>query len=97
MYEHNISGMATKISDGLDLDKEQEERVREILNAYWSDRIAIPWSLDDVYQAAERMEVPLDSNQAQEVLAKLVKKHDASVGINWDVIESTIMFLDFEG
>lgn len=55
-------------------------------------QIAIIWSIEDVL-----MQCPwLSDDDAQEVLYNLEHKHDASIGINWDVIDITadIMFGD---
>ena len=56
------------------------------------NQIAIIWSIEDVL-----MQCPwLSDDDAQEVLYNLEHKHDASIGINWDVIDITadIMFGD---
>lgn len=49
------------------------------------EEIAISWSYDDVLQ-----EVPhLTKDQAMIVLGVIEKRHDANIGINWDVIKYT--------
>ena len=49
------------------------------------NQIAIIWSVEDVL-----MQCPwLSDEDAQEVLYNLEHKHDASIGINWDVIDIT--------
>ena len=55
-----------------------------------TNQIAIIWSIEDVL-----MQCPwLSDDDAQEVLYNLEHKHDAGIGINWDVIDITadIMF-----
>jgi len=49
--------------------------------------ITISWSTVDVLAKAEEMDVSLTEEQADEVLDMVERKHDASIGINWDVIE----------
>lgn len=46
--------------------------------------IGIVWSLDDVLSVRPG----LSKEQASSVLMHLKKHHDATVGINWDVIEA---------
>ena len=47
-----------------------------------NDEIAIIWSVDDVLQECDW----LNKEQAMEVLHDLKHNHDATIGINWDVI-----------
>jgi len=54
------------------------------------DEIAIIWSVEDI-----KTQCPwLSDDDAYEVLCRLDQKHDATIGINWDVIDVTadIMF-----
>jgi len=46
--------------------------------------ISITWSIDDVLSVRPS----LSKEQASSVLMHLKKHHDATVGINWDVIEA---------
>ena len=50
--------------------------------------LTIEWSTEDIIsQAHHSMGVDLDIDQASEILEEVIDDHDASVGINWDVIE----------
>lgn len=49
------------------------------------DQIEIIWHVEDVIATCPT----LTRKQAQEVLRRLQANHDASIGINWDVIEQT--------
>jgi acyl-homoserine lactone acylase PvdQ len=49
--------------------------------------IEIKWSTDDVLILAEQMGAELSEQQADEILDRLLRNHDADVGINWGVIE----------
>jgi len=51
-----------------------------------SKTIAIKWSTEDVLWQAEQLDLELTEDQADDILESLENKHDASVGINWDVI-----------
>lgn len=52
--------------------------------------ICIQWHIDDVLSVRP----DLNQSQAWKVLEHIHKNHDASVGVNWDVIEivSDILF-----
>ena len=50
-----------------------------------NDEIAIVWSVDDVLQECDW----LNREQALDVLRSIKRNHDATVGINWDVIWNT--------
>lgn len=55
--------------------------------------ISIVWSIEDVYERAEHCQVELTEKEALEVLSNLKNKHDAEIGINWDVIDSMISYI----
>jgi len=46
-------------------------------------QIEIVWSVEDV----QEVRPDLDDEQSMEVLYRVLKKHDASIGVSWDVIE----------
>lgn len=59
------------------------------------DSIALIWNIEDVVCVAEDNDYELTDDQARDVLSLLVSKHDATIGINWDVIECWIeMYLN---
>lgn len=49
--------------------------------------IEIKWNTDDVMDKAYHMEVTLSEIEADEILDNIYRTHDASIGVNWDVIE----------
>ena len=49
--------------------------------------IASIWMLDDVAGRAEEMDIEITDDQCRDVLSCLDRKHDACIGINWDVID----------
>lgn len=51
------------------------------------------WHPMDVESVAEDMEVELTDDQVHEVLEILARRHDANIGINWDVIGSAIDYV----
>lgn len=48
--------------------------------------ISIKWSTEDVLCQSEQLDLELTEDQADDILESLENRHDASVGINWDVI-----------
>ena len=55
-----------------------------------NDTISISWSIQDVYYQAKNDEVEITREQALNVLHELKSCHDATIGINWDLISSYI-------
>ena len=51
------------------------------------DQISIIWCVDDVIWQAKERGIKIGKKQAREVLQLLERKHDANIGINWDVID----------
>ncbi len=48
-------------------------------------KVAIIWDVEDVQTVRD----DLDDDQALEVLQEVEREHDASRGVNWDLIEDT--------
>lgn len=50
------------------------------------------WHVDDVFAVVEDRfdSVEFSQEEAQQVLENMHRSHDASIGVNWDVIESHI-------
>ena len=51
------------------------------------------WHPMDVESVADDMEVELTEDQVLEVMEIIVRRHDANIGINWDVIGSAIDYV----
>jgi hypothetical protein len=49
-----------------------------------NDSITITWHIDDLEDIAPK----LTKNQRRAVLAMVKKEHDASIGVNWDVLKN---------
>lgn len=52
--------------------------------------IQITWSTEDVLANADGIGMPVSESQAEEILDSLRENHDATIGINWDVISEYI-------
>ena len=60
------------------------------------DAIAIVWCIDDVYCTAEDMGFALTEEQARNILGDIDHRHDACIGISWDVIQCHIEMLEWD-
>lgn len=49
-------------------------------------KIAIEWCVEDVFTQADQDEVEITTQEAKEILQWIDVKHDANIGVNWDVI-----------
>lgn len=49
--------------------------------------IKLVWSIEDVIGRAEETDVKLTDKQAGDVLDYCYHEHDATIGMNWDVID----------
>tara|TARA_B100000900_G_scaffold404996_1_gene414024 strand:+ start:1199 stop:1438 length:240 start_codon:yes stop_codon:yes gene_type:complete len=56
------------------------------------DTISLEWTTDDVkLQLKNRgQENSLTDDECRNVLYRLLHKHDATIGVNWDVIDACI-------
>lgn len=53
-----------------------------------TNRIAVCWEIEDVLTQAEERGIKLDAMDCAAILELVEDKYDASVGINWDVIDT---------
>ena len=69
-------------------NKEDAEYIVGRINRYNHERQIISiWSVDDVQARAKERHFNIINQQALEILHSIEKNHDASIGINWDVID----------
>ena len=52
--------------------------------------ISITWDVYDIMWRAKERHLVCTEKDAENILDKLEKQHDANVGINWDVIDAHI-------
>lgn len=50
-------------------------------------QIHITWSTEDVLHEAKELGVELTEDEANEILLHMEEKHDANIGISWDIID----------
>jgi hypothetical protein len=61
-----------------------------VKQAFDPDWVASWWHIDDVAGQAEEMGETLTEEECRDVLARVMRKHDCNIGINWDVIDYCI-------
>lgn len=50
--------------------------------------ITIKWCIEDVYERALRLKIPVSEKQASDILQKMKRNHDCTLGITWETIDS---------
>ncbi|ALN97149.1 hypothetical protein BOX09_gp38 [Flavobacterium phage Fpv1] len=65
-------------------------------NDYYPKSRSISWSVEDLKHQAENLkgfspDLDFDETKFEEVLEMIIHKHDANIGINWDVIQIYLM------
>lgn len=82
---HNL---IDEILDKLTPALKSRRKAREQLERYWSDKIALIWTNEDVHRAANEREIVLTEKEARQVLTNLHQHHNKQTGLQWaDVIE----------
>lgn len=71
------------------LDKKEAEFLEH--NEEYIGSISIKWTVYDVLQRAGELNIPLSEKEAQIILKNISKLHDATIGVNWDVIDAAIL------
>ena len=76
-----------------ELLRESDAKTAEVILAVsLRDYLVRYWHIDDVFELAPY----LSDDEARQVLAHVDETHDANVGINWDVLEAAIEYLNFK-
>ena len=65
-------------------------KAKQILEGYWSDKVAVVWSIDQVHRAANECKRVLTNLQAQEILQQFFKLHNAQYGLTWEMLTQLI-------
>jgi hypothetical protein len=71
------------------IDPAQEREIKQTVNEHLeahSDEVHIVWMTDDIREVASEKGLSLTDTQLKEMLVYIRDKHDASLGISWDVI-----------
>jgi hypothetical protein len=84
MNSHIIEEMLDALSPALTSRK----RAHTMLREFWSDKMALVWTTQDIHRAANERETVLTEEEARTALADLHRHHDKQLGIRWqDIVE----------
>ena len=86
MHHQYIEDMVRKLAPVL----KDKAKAEQILERYWSDKIAIVWDTEDVYRAANEREVALTNKEAITILKNLHEHHNPQLGLKWEDITAHI-------
>ena len=79
MNTEHLEGMVRALRPQL----KNPAKARAILQNYWQQRVAIVWTVQQVHQAANELELVLTAQEAHRLLHKLHQTYDACLGWNW--------------
>jgi len=88
MYEFNLFQMTSAVLASLGLGEEKRKIVHAAIASHWKGKIAIVWCTDDVFMAIKELGrfSRITEEDAENILASVLDKHDASVGVSWDTL-----------
>jgi len=71
------------------LDKNLTSDCREFLKneGYFVENL---WTTTDIIGTGENMDIEITEEQAKEIMELMGRRHDATIGVNWDFIEAMI-------
>ena len=65
-------------------------KARQLLTGYWTDRIALLWTTDDVHRAANETKTVLTEPQARTILLALHDNYRPQYGLEWADVTKAI-------
>ena len=80
MHHYIIEAMVKALKPTL----KNPAKAKQILDRFWSDKMALVWDVQDVHTAANEREVALTNRQAIKVLQELHHYHNKQYGIKWE-------------
>jgi hypothetical protein len=86
MNQQHIDGMLNALRPVI----RNQARARKRLERYWSDKIAIVWTIEQIHRAANERELALTNAEALQVLKHLRDLHNPQYGIKWSDIPDFI-------
>lgn len=94
MYSHHINNMVQEIGKVLKIyhpetieESKELDKIKKVLEKYWSDKIAVVWTVKDIQMFAKDIGKKVSKRRACEILYIIHQKHDANRGISWETIE----------
>jgi hypothetical protein len=79
MHVYIIQAMVSALKPAL----KNPVRAKQILERFWTDKVALVWDTQDVHTAANEREVALTRKEAIKVLQELHHYHNKQTGLQW--------------
>ena len=86
MHHYIIEAMVKELRPVL----KNPAKAQQILERFWSDKMALVWDVQDVHTAANEREVALTNQEAIKVLQELHHYHNKQCGIKWEDVTCCI-------
>jgi hypothetical protein len=84
MHNHVIEEMLDALTPAL----RSRKKAQALLQQYWSDKVSLVWTTQDVHRAANERNTVLTEEEAKTALTDLHRHHDKQLGLRWkDLIE----------
>ena len=66
-----------------------KEVIEHLKRTYTDDAVLAVaiWQVDDVIERAKEREIEISTEQAEEIIHRIDRKQDATLGISWDTID----------
>ena len=89
MYSHHLRDMLNLLASKHLIADDKIDEGMVILKGYWTDRIAVSWSAQDMIDRAKsQFGRRISKKKACEILQDILSHHDCEYGITWDTIDS---------
>jgi hypothetical protein len=92
-FSTQIKLIGEKETNWLALNDESATAIVKMLTENFnikSDKFGGNWCLADIISKASEMGYIIEEKEAQEIAAEIESNFDATIGVNWDIIEEAI-------
>jgi hypothetical protein len=86
MHNYIIEAMVQALKPAL----RNPGKAKQILDRFWTGKIALVWDVKDVHTSANEQEVALTNQEAIKVLQELHHHHNKQTGLQWKNVSGYI-------
>jgi len=90
MINYFLGNVVEALVEEGELDRSRKLEVTEKLSKVFDNKMITLWSTEDVIDRASERGIEMSEEAAKEIIAAMDRRHDATRGINWDVIDCHI-------
>ncbi len=90
MHDHILDEMTDALMSGGVIAPAQRAAAHAALAASWIERIALVWSVADVYALAGDLGMAVSDGQALTILSTIHEEHDCTLGVTWNTIDTEL-------